>query len=108
MSSGQAELMAQEIGERQPHLDVFLVTFAIDRQRDVSLLAHRFWSVTAWMLRRRRGWADVRSPAPRRGAKAPPPDAGGRRRARARRRWPRTCGRFRRPPATACRRAHGR
>ena len=33
MRAGQAELMAQEIGERQPDLDLLLVALAVDRQR---------------------------------------------------------------------------
>ena len=41
MRAGEAELVAQEIGERQAHLDLVLVALAVDRQRDLALLAHR-------------------------------------------------------------------
>ena len=40
MGAGQAELVAQEIGERHPHFDLFLVALAVDGQRDFSRLAH--------------------------------------------------------------------
>ena len=40
MRAGEAEAVAQEIGERQPHLDLVLVALAVDGQRDLACLAH--------------------------------------------------------------------
>ena len=40
MRAGEAERVAQEIGERQPHLDLGLVALAVHRQRDLACLAH--------------------------------------------------------------------
>ena len=40
MGAGQAELVAHEIGQRPAHLYLLLVALAVDRQRDLSRLAH--------------------------------------------------------------------
>ena len=40
MRAGEAELVAQEIGERPAYLDLFLVALAVDGQRDFPRLAH--------------------------------------------------------------------
>src|SRR6516225_234919 len=48
MGARQTELMADEIGKRHAHLDLFLVALAVDRQRDLALLTHAAsccWSI---------------------------------------------------------------
>ena len=42
MGAGQAELVADEVGEGDAHLDLFLVALAVDGQRDRARLAHDF------------------------------------------------------------------
>jgi hypothetical protein len=42
MRAGEPELVAQEIRQGHAHLGLGLVAFAVDRQRDLSRLTHRF------------------------------------------------------------------
>ena len=41
MRAGEAELVAQEIGERETDLDLFLIAGAVDGERDLAFLVHR-------------------------------------------------------------------
>ena len=40
MGAGEAELVADEIGQRDAHLDFFLVPLAVDGQSNFPLLSH--------------------------------------------------------------------
>src|SRR5271154_6568842 len=102
MSAGEAELVADEVGEGDAHLDLFLVALAVDRQGDLARLTHGRPMLCRW-----RGHTLF----PERAATLRWRGAGGRTPARGHRRAPRSCGSSRRPRAgmrcpVPCRLAH--
>src|SRR5258708_37810451 len=50
MGAGEAELMADEIRERDADLHFLLVALAVDRQRDLAGLAHMFLYIFSSLL----------------------------------------------------------